>query len=158
MSAKDNMQYKQLQMFMPAGEIRRNYPTVDAGIDYLDAEDRNEESYASQLNESEMTYKLGRAQSEIRAYGHQESLYSNIQRRGIENPVALHSYVGGVPHPQWADGWLGNGGHRVAAQADIDPRAEVPVVHTEEFHKAGQDYHGWGDKSVMKRHKALPTP
>lgn len=155
MAAQEHL--NQLQMFMPAGHIRENYPTVDAGLEHDDEYDRDNESYARARSNEEMDYKLDVAKSGISGFGYSESLYDNIKRRGIEKPVALHSTISGVPAPSWSKGWLGNGGHRVAAAADINPSTEVPVEHTGEFHQANQDLRHWGTETVMKRHQAAPS-
>lgn len=155
MSAKRHVNPNQLQMFMPAGHIKEKYPSVDGDLELYPA--GTDPNYLRLVNKSIMTEKLHKANT--------NGLRANIERRGVETPVRIHRYTGGKESPI-GHGFLGNGGHRVAVMADIDPKAEVPVEHDEEFydvprwrrgeggHGEVSEYAGWADRTVRANHGA----
>lgn len=158
MSANENLSSVQ---FIPAGVLRAKYPTVDAGHRIRSGEGRHASSLTPEENDDTMDTKLTEAlEDESWLTGSRiEPLYDNIQRVGIQTPVQIHeTYMGSSP-PGWAEGWLGNGGHRVATAADIDPMMPVPISrryssfrHTKKTDSV--DFGGWYNTDVRNRHGA----
>ena len=111
MSSGDHVSPQQLQMFMPAGELRQNIPN-----DYLPEADWN----VDQSVEGMWERKLKETKSDDidrELQGRPPDLHGSIASEGVKRPVRIHV----------EDGTILDGHHRIAAAADIDPKMEVPV-------------------------------
>jgi len=99
--------HQQLQMFMPAGELRENIPN-----DFIPGD-----PWGSKSVEELWTNKLEASKHRTSPTMRHVSLYDRIASEGVIRPVRVH--VG--------DGTILDGHHRIAAASDIDPKMEVPV-------------------------------
>jgi len=150
MAASKHINPNQLQMFMPAGEIRENYPTVDGGLSTDTTPQDNDATMGRKYAEAAATPPGG------------ESLRDNVLRRGVERPIRLYQGLRSKgDRPEWAKGVLGNGGHRTAVLGNEDPTREVPVLHGSYFSEYepasdpyAEDYGFWGQWQVRSRHGA----
>lgn len=117
MSANENLQPEQLAMFMPAGTLR-TYDSVDRQAD----KQTINELWTKKLRESK---KPGDPHTLDMTVGHGAGVYDSVKAEGVKTPVNVsYRKERGARIPT-----MGNGNHRVAAQADINPDALVPVLH-----------------------------
>ena len=128
MSSSDALQHHQLQMFMPAGELRNRIP------DYPD--DSGEKAAQRSLTESHV-----RRIRPGEVFGEEgKTLYESVRDEGVQEPVEL--LFTNLPGDTWpAENLeaarrdrrpiLVEGHHRAASALDIDPTTEVPVTYDE---------------------------
>jgi len=124
-------QHHQLQMFMPAGELRNRI------VDYPD--DPGEDAIQRSLIESRVR-RISPGQSENLGVKEGSTLYESIRDEGVKEPVEL------LFTNRQGDIWpaenleaarrdrrpiLVEGHHRAASAMDIDPTMEVPVIYDE---------------------------
>lgn len=123
MAARDHINPQQLPMFMDAVSIQEN---VTGSV---------EESRYFPPSEELWDEKLAEAKHEG---GPNPSLYSQIRRNGVEDPVTLII-------PGGHDLIMGQGHHRVAAAAHIQRKTGktkyVPIIHDYDDMNAGDK---WG--------------
>lgn len=121
-----NLNPNQLRMFVPAGEIVKDWNMVDADRGWGSRE---------KANEATMDWKLWEARQigETPDVGPTApSLEDRIRDRGIQKPVIstpgqyVDAETGAYSRPT-----LGNGHHRVAVAHSMDPNMLVPVIHSE---------------------------
>ena len=109
MSSSDRLNHQQLQMFMPAGELK-SLPSAQVWMGHsweqilLEAQSRNPAWRSSWEDPVDIT------------------LHEDIRDKGVIEPVDISRNPEGEP-------MLRHGHHRVAASADIDPKREIPVKH-----------------------------
>jgi hypothetical protein len=136
MSSRDRLwsqqfNHQQLQMFMPAGELRNRI------VDYPD--DPGEDAIQRSLIESRVR-RISPGQSENLGVKEGSTLYESIHDEGVKEPVEL------LFTNRQGDIWpaenleaarrdrrpiLVEGHHRAASAMDIDPTMEVPVTYDE---------------------------
>ena len=121
MSSSDAIQYEQLRMFMPAGELRDVTPS-DFGPDAAGPGGSNRvgEGWARKLEESKRGGYFRRHHFDPH-HGNSKSLYDAVKKEGVVQPVEILN--------RYAEDTIYEGHHRIAASADIDPTMEVPVIH-----------------------------
>ena len=127
MSSSDHLHPQQLQMFMPAGELRREvYPldSVAYGTRRHVPGDPEviEETFAGALSLSKYVPEWKKERGD-------KSLYDQIAAEGVKKPVRLTTEEGGQFVPEGYNLALLDGHHRVSSAADINPTMEVPVIH-----------------------------
>ena len=159
---------EQLAMFMRAGDIRANYDALSGDRRPVN-EDRSplsdeefwggKETGFRETSDEVYSRKLtqSKQQPDQTIPGNwPTSKYDAIKEGGVQYPVHLSIQFG--PHGSKFD-WSRRMGekstgrrevlgglHRVAAQNDINPDAEVPVLHHEDFQEIeqhGQSREGW---------------
>jgi hypothetical protein len=113
MSSSDRLNPQQLQMFMPAGELK-SLPSAQVWMGH---------SWEQILLESRdrRPYHRGGATTTPPPEG-SPTLYEDIRDKGVSEPVDISRDPEGAP-------MLRHGHHRVAVSADIDPKREIPVKH-----------------------------
>ena len=139
MASSDHLAPQQLQMFMPAGELRQD--------------DRVHFSEIERVNPSQTCEYDARDETEGELWERKEEeadergLTGIIRAKGLMRPVTL--WAGSVP--VGSPGQIMDGYHRVAAAHDIDPDMEVPVEHKDSrsrhkfdppFYLTGREVHG----------------
>ena len=123
MSSGDRINYQQLQMFMPAGELR------DLIVDYPD--DPSEDVIQIALIESHVR-RISPRQSENFGVKEGKTLHESVRDEGVKEPVELvFTDLQGDPWPTGGRPVLVEGHHRAASAMDIDPTMEVPVTYDE---------------------------
>lgn len=105
MSSSDHL--NQLQMFIPAKELRTAGMVSDVEINAADDYETADELWDRKLTESKRSAPLD------------ISRHEQISRYGILRPVVL------------TDGKIRDGHHRVAIAHDLNPDTEVPVEYKE---------------------------
>lgn len=129
-------------MFMPAGELRK-YDSVDRRTNLMHrpvgaGPETIGELWNKKLRESKRPAETG---------GHGAGVYDSVKEKGVLTPVNVtYKKERGYRIPT-----IGNGNHRVAAQADIDPERLVPVIH----HDNLQDATIGGYEPATKRAEAF---
>ena len=118
MSSSDHLHPQQLQMFMPAGELRAMPSNqVASGHSWeqilLESRDRRPQDHCGSI----------RAWGDPDKVGFGKTLYESIRDKGVNKPVEV---AHGENPPR-----LHHGHHRVAVSSDIDPKREIPVEHHE---------------------------
>ena len=126
MSAENlsSQQWEQLPMFMKAGEIKAKVNTyADPGGGDMDRLWHNKLYEAKTGAIRNARYLPTRARKGA-------SLYDSIKREGVRKPVELIRNFDSGPYNR--EGYqLGEGHHRVADAADINPNMLIPVEHDE---------------------------
>jgi chorismate synthase len=117
-------QWEQLPMFMRAGEIKSK---VNASADPGGGD--MEHLWKYKLREAK-TGAIRNARYQPTRVRKGASLYDSIKREGVKKPVELIRNFDSISFRP-AGYQLGDGHHRVAAAADIDPNMLVPVEHDE---------------------------
>ena len=130
MSSSDRLNPQQLQMFIPAGELRAMPSNqVASGHSWeqilLESRDRRPHTHSAWGDPDKV--------------GFGKTLYESIRDKGVNKPVEvahgenLNWYTGGkgVRGERWPAPRLHHGHHRVAVSSDIDPKREIPVEHHE---------------------------
>ena len=110
MSSSDAIQYEQLQMFMPAGELRK-MPSAQVAMGHSWDEILLESRFRRPYDEMSAGFDEG-----------YPTLYEDIRDEGVHTPVELSRTLTDEIS-------LRHGHHRVASSADIDPNREIPVEH-----------------------------
>ena len=124
MSAKNlsSQQWEQLPMFMKAGEIKSKITSsADPGggnMEYLWGYKLHEAKTGAIRN---ARYLPTRARKGA-------SLYDSIKAKGVQKPVELERRTS-KSKTKPIEYSLGEGHHRVAAAADINPNMLIPVIH-----------------------------
>ena len=113
MSSSDHLHPQQLQMFMPAGELRQRIPKAYDHLHESVVHDVVEGMWAKKLEESKSGHQP--------RGGDGRSLHAAIASEGI-----THSALIDVEDLTIVDGH-----HRVVTASDIDPQMEVPVTYRE---------------------------
>ncbi len=114
MSSSEHL--NQLQMFIPAGELRAMPSNqVASGHSWeqilLESRDRRPQTHSAWGDPDKV--------------GFGKTLYESIRDKGVNTPVE-------VAHGErWPAPMLRHGHHRVAVSSDIDPKREIPVEHHE---------------------------
>ena len=114
MSSSDRLNHQQLQMFMPAGELK-SLPSAQV--------DEMGHSWEQILLESRDRRPYHGVHHPSPPEG-SPTLHEDIRDKGVIEPVDISRNPEGEP-------MLRHGHHRVAASADIDPKRETPVKHYE---------------------------
>lgn len=133
MGAKHVINPNQLTLFERAGDLAdptKFYPGDAYGYGHDEESDYDATTDPKEVRDSVKSEKL--------AESHKEGLYNDIAAHGVKEPVDLvHKEDLGYGHMMHHDtgvhtsrGLLWNGHHRVYSQADIDPKAWVPVKWT----------------------------
>lgn len=132
MSSRDHISTQQLQMFIPAGELKDSVYPPDVNQEKYYGNNRKQ-MWADKLAETKATMqsdaeleRIGSTATSIwdvvDAITHGAGLHEKIKASGVQRPVEVINRDGKEPI-------LFEGHHRVAAAADIDPKMEVPVEH-----------------------------
>lgn len=119
MSAKDNMQPKQLQMFMTPDELHAEVKPTDFDPDQATWDDPRRD-WGRKLRRAKGVYD---PETE---YAPTPGLYEDIAKNGIQRPVPIN-------HDYYGDMELGDGHHRVATATDLARQGRevyIPVTHT----------------------------
>lgn len=107
MAAVDHLAPRQLSMFMPAKQLY-DMPSADA----------------EQFDSVDQMRRIKRRPNNIGRLG------AHVAEHGVHTPVQIAHSGGGLD--DWTYGHpavVANGNHRLIAQYDANPNAEVPVVH-----------------------------
>ena len=132
MSSSDHVSPQQLQMFMPARELKDSVYPTDVNQEKYYGNNRKQ-MWADKLAETKATNpsdaeleRIGSTATSIwdvvDALTHGAGLHEKIKASGVQTPITLINRDDKEPI-------LYEGHHRVAAAADIDPKMEVPVEH-----------------------------
>jgi len=127
MSSSDRLNPQQLQMFIPAGELKDSVYPPDVNQEKYYGNNRKQ-MWADKLAEAKTPLPEPSPWMDQRLYHmilgvpHGAGLHESIQASGVLTPVPLIDRDDKEPV-------LFEGHHRVAAAADIDPKMEVPVEH-----------------------------
>ena len=132
MSSSDHVSPQQLQMFMPARELKDSVYPTDVNQEKYYGNNRKQ-MWADNLAETKATNpsdaeleRIGSTATSIwdvvDALTHGAGLHEKIKASGVQTPITLINRDDKEPI-------LYEGHHRVAAAADIDPKMEVPVEH-----------------------------
>ncbi len=130
MGQRHNINPNQLTMFERAGDLanpKEFYPGDAFGYGHDEESDFDIHTNPKEVRDSVKNNKLTES--------HEDGLYEDIAANGVKHPVDLvHKDDLGYGDTMHADtgvhtsrGMLWNGHHRVYSQADIDPKAFVPV-------------------------------
>ena len=132
MSSSDHVSPQQLQMFMPARELKDSVYPTDVNQEKYYGNNRKQ-MWADKLAETKATNpsdaeleRIGSTATSIwdvvDALTHGAGLHEKIKASGVQTPITLINRDDKEPI-------LYEGHHRGAAAADIDPKMEVPVEH-----------------------------
>ena len=132
MSSSDALHPQQLQMFMPARELKDSVYPPDVNQEKYYGNNQKQ-MWADKLAETKATMpsdaeleRIGSTATSIwdvvDAIPHGAGLHEKIKASGVQTPITLINRDDKEPI-------LFEGHHRVAAAADIDPKMEVPVEH-----------------------------
>lgn len=132
MSASDNLQPKQLKMFMSPNELKAE------GYVPNPLEARGEDMGGS-IHEPLGTTSSDRMMARKVRESQESGLYGKIEGEGVQAPVSIVTPTHDlVPHPSLrkigfdtSPQMVGNGHHRLASQEAIDPDRLMPVMHFE---------------------------
>ena len=135
MSSSDRLNPQQLQMFMPAGELRQKTAN-DFVVESTHFNTSDVPPHYHHTQEAMWELKLREAKDRtppsMPGEAWRGSLYDTIKAEGVLEPVRVHVDEGGV---------ILDGHHRIAAAADIDPTMEVPMKNIGSLHQRGIRHH-----------------
>ena len=114
MSAQ-NLSHEQLAMYMTPDEIKRDYRVKPDEFDPWTGEETEEHLYNRKREESKKTNIEGWPKR-----GRQVSLFTHIQKHGVQEPVLLDAATKEVEH----------GHHRIASAPE---KSLIPVEYKEEW-------------------------
>ncbi|NDB36505.1 MAG: hypothetical protein EB023_14470 [Flavobacteriia bacterium] len=143
MAAKDNLQWEQLAMFMPAHKLAM-YSSQDAieNDNFIDKEDSIREhgpfgdtamyaSKADDLHDRDYYDEQDYATTE------HDTLYDDLDTHGIQEPITLthygkyHGNKNRKKHPEQTKTLITEGHHRLAYALETDWNMELPVEHVD---------------------------
>ena len=110
MSSSDHLQYEQLQMFMPAGELMKRKATSHPTSMPHEVPHTEWNAWKWKDNMREDKYL-------VPVEGQDERIGESILKRGVLTPVEV------------GPTYVAEGHHRIAISAGIDPTREIPVLH-----------------------------
>lgn len=133
MSASDHVNSKQLKLFMTPEEIMSTVSdSVDRVDSYTDVDSETGQEITVPAETMDDVWRDKLSESRAKRSFAPESLYSSIEKHGVQRHVTLQEDVN-------SDGKyiMGQGHHRVAAAADIAKRTGrqfyIPVIYDDDW-------------------------
>lgn len=119
---KEHLKGEQLEMFMPAHRLM-DMPSGDTALTMEGDPQSLDEDYATNQNKLDEAKTGGVRDARYKAKEDSPTLYSDIKKRGVVDPV----FVGWNMHGK---NQIWDGNHRIAVAHDINPQSEIPVQYT----------------------------